>query len=71
MVVTQRDGVERSRVTGELGVGRLLRRERRSDEVAVGGTDELRARYTVVVVDRAVVASADARVQSEHVREAA
>jgi hypothetical protein len=71
VVVTQRDGVERSRVTGELCVGRLLRSARLSDEVAVGGIDELRAGQTVVVVDRAVVASADARVQSEHVREAA
>jgi hypothetical protein len=59
VVVTQRDGVERSRVTGELGLGRLLRRARRGDEVAVGGIDELRTWYTVVVVDRAVVASAD------------
>jgi hypothetical protein len=47
---TQRDGVERARVTGEPGVGRLLRRTRLSDEVAAGGIDELRAGHTVVVV---------------------
>jgi hypothetical protein len=71
VVVTQRDGAERSRVTGELGVYRLLRRVRLSDEAVVGAIGELRAGHTVVVVEGTVVASADASAPSEHVREAA
>jgi hypothetical protein len=71
VVVTRRDGVERSRATSELGVCRLLRRTGLSDEVVVGAIGELRAGHTVVVVDRTVVGLADARGRSEHVREAA
>lgn len=58
-------------MTGELGVGRLLRRTGVSDELVFDAVGELRAGHTVVAVDRTVVASADARSQAEHVREAA
>jgi hypothetical protein len=71
VVVIQCDGVERSRMTGDLGLGRLLRPTGVSDEVVVGLIAELRAGRTVVAVDRTVVVSADARGQAEHVREAA
>jgi hypothetical protein len=71
VVVTQCDGVERSPVTGELSLGRLLRRMGVSDEVVAGLIAELRAGHTVVAVDRTVVASADARGQAELLREAA
>ena len=54
VVATRRDGIERTRATGELGVCRLLRRTGLSDEVVVSAIGELRAGHTVVVVDRTV-----------------
>jgi hypothetical protein len=72
VVIVRQDGdAERSRVTGERGVRKLLRRTTLNDEAIERAIDELRAGHAVVVVDDSEMAPTDAAVEFEHVREAA
>jgi hypothetical protein len=71
VVVRHNGGAERSRVTGEPGVRKLLRRTTLNDDVIERAIGELRAGHTVVVVDSAEMAPTDTAAEFEHLREAA
>jgi hypothetical protein len=71
VVVTESGGAERSHVTGERGVRKLLARSTLSDEAIERAIGELRAGHAVVVVDSTVMAPSDPVAKFEHVQEAA
>jgi hypothetical protein len=71
VVVRESGGAERSRVTGERGVRKLLTRSTLSDDAIERAIGQLRAGHAVVVVDSAVMAPSDAVAEFEHVQEAA
>jgi hypothetical protein len=71
VVVTKKDGTERSRVTGEAGVWKLLRRAALSEDAIRRVIAELRAGLAVMLVSGNVVAPTATEAQLEDVREAA
>jgi hypothetical protein len=71
VIVRQNGDAERSRVTGERGVRKLLRRTTLNDDAIQRAIGELRAGHTVLVVDSRQMKPTDAAAEFEQVREAA
>jgi hypothetical protein len=71
VIVTYDDGAERTRVTGDLGVRRLLREAALDDAAADRVVDELHAGHAVVLADVAEIAPSDAQARLDQVAQAA
>jgi hypothetical protein len=71
VIVRQNGDDERSRVTRERGVRKLLRRTTLNDDAIERAIGELRTGHAGVVVDSREMVPTDAGAEFEHVREAA
>jgi hypothetical protein len=71
VIVTHERGGERSRVTGDLGLRRLLREADLVGEAADRAVDELHAGRTVVLVELAEMAPSDAQARLDEIGHAA
>jgi hypothetical protein len=71
VIVTYKDGVERSRVAGRRGVRRLLREAALGDEAIKRALEELGLGHSVILTDVAEISLSGAEAQLEHKARAA